>query len=185
MALRTTGISKTTAGSRAAIESGGNVFIDVSAKTASSDIVREGYRVPAAKVDQARADFFVGELVQVTKQDEPRIVSQSVAAGTAVPSGTVVNLVLTPRSNVPLSIFDDVHVGLQQRTVDDLLNGALVDATVRENVLKYETAAEVPQDVRGRLVTVFQNNDIAIDDAQANTSFEAAFNGARAAMAFR
>jgi hypothetical protein len=169
----------------AAAASAGKVFVDVSDRSVSADVVREGYLVPAAKVDRARKDFFVGELVEVTKRDEPRVISQSVAAGTAVPSGTVVNLVLTPRSNVPFDIFEGVHSDLEGRTVDQFLEGPLNDASIRENVLRYERAADVPQDVRGQLVTAFQANEITVNDAQANTSFEAAFNGARAALAFR
>lgn len=169
----------------AAASGSSKVFVDVSAKTVSADVVREGYLIPAAKVDQARADFLVGELVEVTKRDEPRVISQSVRKGTAVPAGTVVNLVLTQRSNVPLGIFENVHSGLQQRNVDQLLDGPLDDALVRENVLKYENAAEVPQDIRAQLTVAFEGADIAINEAQANTNFESAFNGARAALAFR
>ena len=161
------------------------VFVDVSAKAVSADVVREGYRVPAATVDRARTDFLLGELVEVTKRDEPRIISQSVAAGTSVPAGTVVNLVLTQRSNVPFDIFEGVHEDLRTRTVDQFLEGPLNNASIRENVLRFENAAEVPQEIRNQLVTAFQNNAITINEAQANTSFEAAFNGARAALAFR
>ena len=163
----------------------GPVFVDLSRTAVSADVVREGYRVPTAKVDRARADFLLGELVEVTKRDEPRIVSQSVAAGTSVPAGTVVNLVLTPRSNVPFDIFEGVHEDLRSRTVDQFLDGPLNNPSIRENVLRYERAADVPQDVRNQLVTAFQGSAITINEAQAKTSFEAAFNGARAALAFR
>lgn len=182
MASRFTGstFTATTAASRSA-----PVFVDVSEKTVKADVVREGYLVPAATVDKSKADFFVGELVEVTKRDEPRVVNQSVAPGTAVPAGTVVNLVLTPRANVPFDIFENVHEALLDNSVDLLLDGPLADARIRENVLKFEKAADVPEDVRGQLVTAFEGANIGIDDDQASTSFEAAFNGARAALAFR
>jgi hypothetical protein len=169
----------------AATAASGPVFVDLSTQAIRADVVREGYRVPAAKVDRARADFLVGELVAVTKRDEPRIISQSVAAGTSVPAGTVVNLILTPRSNVPFEIFEGVHEDLMDRTVDEFLEGPLKDPSIREKVLRFENASEVPQEIRSQLVSAFQSSAIGINEAQPGTSFEAAFNGARAALAFR
>jgi hypothetical protein len=179
-------IRKTAPSTRAAAQPTSQpVFVDVSERSVSADVVRDGYRVPTAKVDRARADFLISDLVEIGKRDEPRVISQSVPAGTAVSAGTVVNLVLTSRSNVPLDIFDGVHRELSQRNIDELLEGTLADATIRQNFLRYEQAAEVPAEVRAQLTTALMQNEITIDDSQPDRSFESAFNTARAALAFR
>jgi beta-lactam-binding protein with PASTA domain len=115
----------------------------------------------------------------------PRVVGQSIKPGTKVTVGTVVDLVLAPASVIPFSIFDNIHADLAQRNVGDLLDGMLADPATRQSVLKYDKAENVPAAERTALTERFQAADVRINDATPATSFAAAFNAARGALAFK
>lgn len=159
-------------------------LLDVSDKPAKAKVVREGFQVPPAAIDPAKAGFFLDNLVVVTPTDQPRVVSQSIPAGTRVTAGTVVDLTLAPRNTVPFSIFENIHVELAESPIVRL-DPALDDPEVRRALL----AAEKPDDLtpadRARVRERLSATDIAIDDSDPARSFDKAFNAARSALAFR
>lgn len=70
------------------------VLIDLSPQPAQARVVREGFAVPAVALDTNRANFFIDNLRPIDVRQEPRVVSQSVPAGTKVLPGTAIDLVL-------------------------------------------------------------------------------------------
>jgi hypothetical protein len=113
------------------------------------------------------------------------VVSQSIRPGTKVTAGTVVDLILAPPSDIPFRIFDNVHRDLRERSVATLVDGMLQDQTTRQTLLKYDKAQDVPAAERTALTQQFQAANVGIDDAAPDSSFEAAFNSARGALAFK
>jgi hypothetical protein len=160
-------------------------IVDVSDKLAVAKVVREGFQVPQVALNAQAAAFFLDNLEIVTPRLTPRVVSQSIKPGTKVTAGTVVDLILAPSTDIPFSIFDNVHADLRQRNVATLVDGILQDAPTRQTLLKYEKAADVPAAERTALTQRFQSADIGIDDNTPDRSFEAAFNSARGALAFK
>lgn len=148
-------------------------------------VVREGFQVPSVKLNPQAAEFFLGNLDVLQPRLTPRVVSQSVNPGTKATLGTVVDLVLAPATLIPFNIFDNVHADLQQRNVSDLLDGMLADAATRQTVLKYDKADDVPVADRTALTASFNAADVRINDNNVSTSFAAAFNAARGALAFK
>ena len=117
-------------------------FIDLSEKPARAKVVREGFQVPPVAFDAQKATFLIDNLVTVTPKFSPRVVSQSIRAGTKVPEGTVVDLILAPKDSIPFGVFEDLHADLKDKTlnhVDDLVE----NAQAREVLLKHEAAADV------------------------------------------
>jgi hypothetical protein len=172
--------------SQAARQAAAAITVDVAPQPAQAKVVREGFQVPAVALNNQAADFFLENLEVLQPRQTPRVVSQSLKPGTRVTAGTVVDLVLAKSSDIPFGIFDGVHAGLKQRSVDTLLDGMLAQPAVRQAVLKYDKAEDLPAAERALLTTQFtQNADIAIDENSPDTSFNAAFQAARMALAFK
>ncbi|HEX7333973.1 MAG TPA: PASTA domain-containing protein [Pyrinomonadaceae bacterium] len=165
-------------------EEAGTQFIDISDKTAKAKVVREGHEVPQVGLDPKKTDFLVDNLITVTHQQLPRVISQSISAGTRVTPGTVVNLVLAPKEAIPFSIFDELHADLKAAAishVDDLVE----NKNVREVLLNNETASEVKADEKALLIAEFKKKGITVNEADPERTFAKAFDNIRGAVAFR
>jgi hypothetical protein len=160
-------------------------IVEVADVPAVAKVVREGFQVPAVTLNVQAAEFFLGNLQPIQPRQTPRVVSQSIKRGTKVTAGTVVDLILAPPSDIPFSIFDNVHKDLRTRNVSALVDGILQEPAVRQTLLKYEKAQDVPAAERTALTVQFESADIGIDETAADSSFEAAFNAARGALAFK
>lgn len=161
------------------------LILEVGAAPAKAKVVREGYQVPAVGLNKQAAEFFIDNLRPLDPKQTPRVVTQSIPSGTKVTRGTTVDLVLAPPSDIPFGIFDNVHRDLRERSVSDLVDGMLQNATVRQTLLKYEKPEDVPAAEKALLQTEFGKAQVTIDEAQADASFAAAYNSARGALAFK
>lgn len=159
-------------------------FIDLSEKTKKPKVVREGFEVPTVVLEQKTAEFTINNLVAVPPKAMPRVVSQSIAAGTRVTPGTVVDFVVVPKTDIPFNIFSGVHEMLAARTLDQV-DDIVENTTIREVLLKRESAAAVTPDEKKTLITALQAKGIVVDDTQPGRTFEKAFNSVRSAAAFR
>jgi beta-lactam-binding protein with PASTA domain len=162
------------------------ITVEVAPQPAKANVLREGFQVPAVALNNQAADFFLENLEVLQPRQTPRVVSQSIKPGVRVTAGTVVDLVLAKSSDIPFQIFDGVHTGLRAQPLDSLLNGMLAEPTVRQTVLKYNKAEDVSATDRALLTQQFQRSaQISIDDSSPDTSFNAAFEAARVALAFK
>ena len=159
--------------------------VEVAPQPATAKVVRDGFQVPAVTLNPRATVIFLGELEVVQARQTPRVVSQSIAPGTRVTAGTVVDLILAPVNDIPFGIFQGVHRDLATRKIGPLLDGILAQPVTRQAVLKYQSADDVPAADRTLLTAAFRQADIGVDEASAETNFAAAFNGARAALAFK
>src|SRR5687767_5968179 len=91
------------------------VVVDLSPEPAKAKVVREGYQVPRAPLDAQKAAFLVDELIGILPEQTPRVLAQSIPAGSKVAQGTTVDLVLAPTDVIPFDIFADVHQDLKGR----------------------------------------------------------------------
>lgn len=160
-------------------------FAEVSPQTVKTNVVREGFAVPAVTWNLTAHDFFADNLVPVVPVQEPRVVSQTIAAGTPVPPGTRVNLVLAPPAKIPVSVFDHPHTAVVGKNVGDLTTGLLADNDFRKTLLKYNSAADVSPEDKVALTSAFNTAHVTIDEAKTDSGFTAAFNTFRNAAAFR
>lgn len=167
------------------IQQAANVaLVDLSEQPAKAKVVRQGYDVPLVRFDARRVDQFVGELIAVPPRELPRVVSQTIPPGTKVSAGTVVDLVLAPRTKIPFSVLEGVHADLSTRTLD-AVDPLFDNAAAKKTLLTYERAEDVPAAERAALITALQGVDVTVNDADQNRSFGKAFEAARGAMAFQ
>ncbi len=161
------------------------VLIDLTPQPAQAKVVREGFAVPAVALNPAKAGFFIDNLAHIDLRLEPRIVSQSIPAGTKVLPGQAVDLVLALTRDIPIDIFELPHRDLKNQRLDVLTEGLLQNTAARQTLLKYTTPAEVPANEKTALAAQFAQQGVTIDEGNADTGFAAAFNTARSALAFR
>jgi hypothetical protein len=159
-------------------------FIDVSPKPAQAKVVREGFQVPSVALDVQKASFLVDQLVTVTPADLPRVIAQSVAKGTKVAAGTVVDLVLAPKSSVPFDIFAATHADLKGKALS-VADPVVNNADVRQILLTYDNPADVPTADQQTLTTAFAGVGITVNNSDPTRTFSEAFNAMRGAVAFR
>jgi hypothetical protein len=159
-------------------------FVDLSAKPAKAKIVRQGFDVPAVQLDTKKVDQFVGDLTQILPKDLPRVVSQAVPAGTKVVAGTVVDLVLAPRTKIPFDVFTGVHMDLAAKTLD-FIDPLFQNAAAKKTLQTYDAADAVPQVEKDALKTALQAVGITVDETNPNKTFQKAFDSARGGMAFQ
>jgi hypothetical protein len=164
--------------------SGTAQFIDVSEKPAQAKVVREGFQVPSVPLDTQKTDFFVNQLVPLLPLQIPRVISQSVAQGTKVVAGTVVDLVLAPRDSIPFDIFTDIHADLKGKPIT-AMDPVLNDAASRQILLANTNSTDLNAADKTTLTNAFQAAKIKIDETDPTRTFDLAFQTARGALAFR
>ena len=160
--------------------------VDLTPAIKQAKIVREGFKVPAVELNPSKSEFLIANLAIANPKDEPRVLVQSVPAGSRVPPGTTVDLTLAPARSIRFEIFENPHKDLIARPVTDLTEGILQDPEIRQTLLKYDSADEVPAADKAKLIGEFQSKaNVVVNEANADTNFETAFNTMRGALAFR
>lgn len=161
------------------------VFVELGDQPAKANISRGGYKVPSIMPDNDRLDNLLSGLPIVKPSTSPRVLGQNIAAGTRVSVGTTVDLVLAPSKDINIGIFDDVHVGLLQNNVNEILEKVIVDTQIQDLVLRYDKADDMPAAQQQALADLLvQTVDIEIDDNKPGQSFGNAFNAMQVVFAF-
>jgi hypothetical protein len=157
--------------------------VDVSAKTVVPTVVRAGEEVKSPQLNTDKVSDLVGRLVPITRVKVPRVVSQSIPAGTRIPKGTPVDLVMVPVSDIDFSLFDTVHDDFKVKAVDSILP-LLADPAV-EAILKKERPEDLTEAERATLTTKLAPLGVQVDDAVAGKGLNLAFQSLQSAKAFR
>lgn len=161
------------------------VFVDVSPKVVKPKVVREGYSVPTPVFDVKKTDFVLEQLAVITPKQSPRVVSQSIPAGTRVTPGTVIDLVLAPSQAIPFDIMTDVHADLRNKPLTFLTETVLDNPKARQILLTHERPEDVPADERSFLKAQFEAQDMTVTDDEGERGFNRAWEAARGALAFK
>lgn len=162
------------------------VFVELDQKPAKANVVREGFRVPSVIPDGKRLDEVLGGFAIQPPKESPRVVGQNIAAGTKVGKGTEVDLVLAPREDVPMKVFDDIHVAVAEQSVFEVFDLIKEDRAFQTLVLKYENADEVDDTDKVALSNLMEEKaGMAIDESVEGQRFKDGFNAMRVALAFK
>jgi len=180
--LRTTASLATTGLAAQAIR-----VIDVSEKPTQANVIRDGKQVPSVAVDATALKNFLDLGVVRPAESLTRVVAQGIPAGTRVPRGTSVDIVLAEPRIVPLGVLERPHRGLLDRglTVQGVVDDFLADAEIRNAVLDAPGPEALPPATRERIRSAFAERDAPIDDGDPARDFGAAFRTLKAAAAFR
>ncbi len=162
------------------------VFVELDQKPSKANVVREGFQVPSVKPDIKRLDEVLGGFSILPPTETPRVVGQNIAAGTKVGKGTEVDLVLAPREDVPMGVFDDIHISVKEQSVFEVYDKIKDDRSFQTLVLKYENADEVDETDKAALSNLMNEKaGMAIDENVEGQRFKDGFNAMRVALAFK
>ncbi|HKJ02708.1 MAG TPA: hypothetical protein VJ997_09640 [Longimicrobiales bacterium] len=169
----------------ARVVSSGPVYVDISDKPIRTNIVREGFQVPAATVDEAQITSVLERLPPIGRVEASRVVVQSIPAGTRVTAGTVVNVVLAPKSSVPTGIFVGAHADLRG-TVISQVTEAFANTNVLRTLLSYDNPAAAPEAERAAVQAEAESRfGIAVDPQDSTRDMSALWTTLRNAAAYR
>jgi len=157
--------------------------VDVSEKTVVPTVVRAGEEVKSPQLNTDKVADLVGRLVPITRVKVPRVVSQSIPAGTRIPKGTPVDLVLVPVSDIDFSLLDTVHDDFKIKAVDSVL--PLLSDPAVEAILKKGKAGDLTEAERTTLTTKLAPLGVEVNDAVEGKSLNLAFQSLQSAKAFR
>ncbi|WP_166424582.1 PASTA domain-containing protein [Paraglaciecola sp. 20A4] len=162
------------------------IFVDLDDKPAIASVVRGGFKVPSVLPDNARLEAFLSGLQIREPTREPRVLDQNIAAGTRVSVGTEVDLILAPREDINIGIFDDIHIDVKDTSIGELLDRVKDQNDLRGLVLKYENANDVEENDKVILTDMLgQFAGININEGKPGQGFSNAFNSVRVALAFK
>jgi hypothetical protein len=135
-----------------------DVVIDIGGSVLDPVINRGGLPVKPPPIDQDR----LNDLIAIRPIVSFRVIGQSVAPGTPVPQGTVVNLVMARAGGLPIGVGAGVHLDLRDESVETQFERLGVgSATVRRlltRAAKNELSDADREEVRG----IFVGNNIPI-----------------------
>ena len=142
------------------------VFIELGESAQRPLISRDGALVPIIRsIPDKIADIIRGGEDVVVK-----VLSQSVRAGTNVPKGTTIDLMLSSPFNVPLDVFDGVHIGLASQSVGEVHTRFVKeDPQVRNVLARNDTFEKLNETDRSVIVRAAQAKGLSISDQAGNT----------------
>jgi hypothetical protein len=137
-------------------------IIEVGEKAAPSIIVREGVEVRAPTLDKGRVEEIKDKLRRPPVTEQPRVIDQSVPAGTHVPRGTIIDIVLAPPADVELGILGLVHLELAARPITFLADAVKAPA-VAAIIARAAAPADLTQQDRDALTAAAGTLNITVD----------------------
>lgn len=161
------------------------LVVELSEKAVQTKVVREGLQVPSVELDPAVVGSIIDTLRPETPRLAPRVVQQSVRAGSRVPPGTTVDLVLASRTVIPVDAFPEIHADFAGRTLEDL-SPVLDDFRVRRAVLQKSRADELSEAERAVVMEAVRGvvDGVEVDDTAPERSFDRVFKTVRNLAAF-
>jgi hypothetical protein len=156
------------------------VFVELGEAAQKAQIARDGIGIaPIALNTDALQNLIVGRPQLVTK-----VVSQSVAPGTAVPRGTTVDIVLAQPGVLPIDVIRDPHIALSGRTLSNVYETFIRESPDVRNVLaRNESADTLSVADRAVIQQAFQSQELPIDNTPGQT-IDQAFGSLQAAFTF-
>ena len=156
------------------------VFVELGQAAQTAQIARDGIGVSQVALNFVALE----ELIAGRPQLVTKVVSQSVAPGTAVPRGTSVDVVLAQPGVLPIDVIRDPHLSLSGRSLSNVYESFVRDNPAVKNVLaRNEQAATLSTADRGVIEAAFLAQDLTIGTEPGRT-IEQAFGSLQAAFTF-
>ncbi len=115
---------------------------------------------------------------------QTKVVTQTIAAGTAVARGTAIDVVLAPTSNLPIDVIPGIHQAFSGLTMAQLHDQFANIAEVRDLVRTRTDPSQLTAGDLESLTTVLQNNNVQVGTGAGETA-QSAFTAIQAAFTFQ
>ena len=160
-----------------------NVVVDVGATTVIPTVIRGGQEVKSPQLNVDKVSDLVTRLVPITRIMVPRVVSQSIPAGTRIPKGTPVDLVLIPVSDIDFSLLTTVHDDLKAKTIDSML--PLLSDPAIVPILQKDSVDNLTDAEKATLTSKLAPLGVTVDNTVSGKSLSLAFQSLQSAKAFQ
>ena len=160
-----------------------NVVVDVGATTVIPTVIRGGQEVKSPQLNVDKVSDLVTRLVPITRIMVPRVVSQSIPAGTRIPKGTPVDLVLIPVSDIDFSLLTTVHDDLKAKTIDSML--PLLSDPAIVPILQKDSVDNLTDAEKATLTNKLAPLGVTVDNTVSGKSLGLAFQSLQSAKAFQ
>ena len=157
--------------------------VEVGTQPVVPTIVRGGQEVMAPPLNVGKVDDLIGRLVPIVRTAVPRAVSQSIAPGTMVAKGTPIDVVFVPVSDIDFSLFDNVHDGLKNLSVESVL--PIVADPAVASILQKGAASDLTDADKQTLVAKVQPLGVTVNDTVTSESTATLFDSLKNARAFQ
>jgi hypothetical protein len=154
--------------------------IDVGASATKAEISRGGFAVAEIAVNEGAITSFLDDLVLV----QTKVVTQTIAAGTAVARGTAIDVVLARTNDLPVAVIPNIHVAFADATMAQLHEQFAAVPEVRDLVRTKTDASQLSAAELQTLTTALQANNVAVGTGAGETA-ESAFTAIQAAFTFQ
>jgi hypothetical protein len=156
------------------------IAVDVGASVTKAEISRGGFTIPEIPLAPDRLGSFLDDRPIVST----KVVSQTIAPGTAVAVGTSVDIVLTATRDLPVAVIPGIHDAFATLTMAELHDRFAADTRVRDVIRTKATAADLTTDDVALLTTVLQQQNVPVGNAPGET-VASAFTALQAAFTFQ
>jgi hypothetical protein len=154
------------------------VFVDVAEQGTKAQITRAGAPLAEIQVRPEVISSYLDSLDIVAA----RVVSQSIAPGTAVPRGTVVNVTLARVGTLPIEAIAEVHPALTEFTVASATE-AFLTPEVKDILRRRTDPDDLTTSEKATVTAALQTRNISVTD-EGPTSLKNAYTGLQAAFQF-
>ncbi len=156
------------------------VFVEIRPSSVAAEVARAGSMLPAVAIDARIVDSVLDRLTPVAT----KVVSQSVAPGTAVPRGTAVDLVLARPGDLPGRIIPGIHEAFKVRTIGDI-GQQLIEAqpTVKEIIRRKPVVTDLTEAERATVTNALAQSGVELSNVP-GLDLAAAYTGLQAGYLF-
>lgn len=158
--------------------------VDVSAQPEVAQVVRNGRNVTTVLLNKDVAQSLIAPDLLDARPTQQRVLTQSIPAGQHVGKGAVVDVVLVSRDVVPMRAFEGVHDDLLANSVEDIVQGYLIDPTIKSAVENNDSFVELPDSTKDAFVSFARQMGVEVDDTTPGKRSEDLFSGVKIASTY-
>jgi hypothetical protein len=159
------------------------VNVEVGDKPAVSKVLRDGNEIVPPVVNDRLVGDLVDKLPPFPRLNIPRVLSQSVGAGTFVAKGTQVDLVLLLPQDINVGLLQNTHVDLANRPITQLLP-LTVDPAVAPILANNDTPDTLSETDKATLQQKAGTLQVGIDENTPGKTTGNLFTALKGAVAF-
>jgi len=156
------------------------IAVDVAASETKAEISRGGFTIPELTINPEIVGSFLDDLVLVST----KVVTQTIAPGTAVAVGTSIDVVLAETRNLPVAVIPGIHQQFADLTMAELHQNFTGVQAVRDLVRTKGSAADLNADDISVLTSALADQQINVSSTPGETA-ASAFTALQAAFTFQ
>ena len=156
------------------------IAVDVGASATKAEISRGGFAVAEIGVLPERIGSFLTDRPIV----QTKVVTQTIAPGTAVAAGTTIDVVLTVTRDLPVAVIPGIHEAFSGLTMAQLHDQFATDTRVRDILRTKTDVSDLNTDDIASLTTALQAQNIPVSNDPGQT-VASAFTAIQAAFTFQ